>query len=211
MRDLQTARGTPLTADQPTDSAAEAVDPGRGPARHLLLLYCVAIAGHAADLFTKWLAIRNLDPKSPPSFLGGFLKFRLIFNPGAAFGLGSNATIVFSVISLVALCAVVGWVAPRVRGRAMSVAVGLLLAGILGNVTDRILRDPAPFHGHVVDFISLPHFAIFNVADICITSAAVLLVWLSFRPEDAPVSDRAESVPGQGEPVSPQSTPESTP
>ena len=59
------------------------------------------------------------------------------------------------------------------------------MAGISGNLHDRLFRAPGPLLGHVVDFIQLPHFAIFNVADICITSAAVLVVLLSLcSPSD---------------------------
>jgi len=59
------------------------------------------------------------------------------------------------------------------------VATGCLLAGIVGNLIDRLFREPGPFHGHVIDFLQLPHFAIFNVADMFITAAAVLVIWLS--------------------------------
>ena len=69
-----------------------------------------------------------------------------------------------------------GWAA-----RAWAIALGLLLGGALGNVTDRIFRDPAPFRGHVVDFIELPHWPVFNVADTAICVAAALFVLLSVR------------------------------
>ena len=66
---------------------------------------------------------------------------------------------------------------PRVRHVGWAVAEGFLLAGVTGNLADRLFREPGPFHGHVVDFIQLPSFAIFNVADMFITAAAVLIVW----------------------------------
>lgn len=142
------------------------------------------IAGLAAalwgvDLATKQWAIAHLDPGNPPSFFGGFLKFRLIFNPGAAFSMGTNFTIGLSIFALVAFVVVVFWFVPRVGSLKMAAVVGMLLAGIAGNLTDRLFRAPGPFRGHVVDFISLPRFAIFNWADVCITGAAILLVLIA--------------------------------
>ena len=67
----------------------------------------------------------------------------------------------------------------RIAHLGWAVALGLLTAGVTGNLIDRIFRPPSAFHGHVVDFIQLPHFAIFNVADMCVTSAAVLIVFLA--------------------------------
>lgn len=84
-----------------------------------------------------------------------------------------------SFVAIAAFVVVSAWLVPRVRVRAWGVATGLLLAGILGNLTDRLFRPPSPLHGHVIDFIQLPYFAIFNVADMCITGAAVLIIWLS--------------------------------
>ncbi|WP_246227089.1 signal peptidase II [Propioniciclava coleopterorum] len=110
--------------------------------------------------------------------LGGLLRLQLIFNPGAAFSMGESVTPVFTVISIVALVFVLGRLLPRTRHVGWVVALGLVLAGILGNLTDRIFRPPGFLHGHVVDFLQLPNFAIFNVADMCITFAAVLIIWL---------------------------------
>ncbi len=145
----------------------------------------IAVVGLALDQMTKIWAIRNLDPANPPSYLGGFLKFRLLFNPGAAFSLGTQFTVGLTIFALVALAGVIGWLAPRVRSWTMVVVCGLLIAGISGNLIDRLFRPPAPFRGHVVDFISLPHFAIFNVADICITgAAAIFLIYVLLTPDE---------------------------
>ena len=84
----------------------------------------------------------------------------------------------FTAISAAALVFVLWRLLPRTRHVGWVVALGLVLAGILGNLTDRIFRPPGFLHGHVVDFLQLPNFAIFNVADMCITFAAVLIVWL---------------------------------
>ena len=109
---------------------------------------------------------------------GGLLTLQLIHNPGAAFSLGENFTVVLTAIAASALVFVSWRLIPRVRHRGWAVGLGLLLAGILGNLTDRLIRPPGVARGHVVDFLQLPNFAIFNVADMCITFAAVTLGWL---------------------------------
>ena len=92
----------------------------------------------------------------------------------------SNATIGQQRMRFVPLVTVV---APRINDWLLAVATGWLIAGVAGNLTDRLLRDPGPFQGHVVDFIAVRGFAIFNVADMCITGAAILLVIWSIRSE----------------------------
>jgi signal peptidase II len=143
------------------------------------LALTIAGLGYGLDQLTKALALAHLDPGNPPVLLGGLLTLRLVRNPGAAFSLGGRFTVVLTGIAVVALAFVVGWLLPRTRHRGWVVAVGLLLGGILGNLTDRLVRPPGFAHGHVIDFLQLPYFAIFNVADMCITFAAVTIVWLS--------------------------------
>lgn len=138
----------------------------------------VAVSGYLVDLFTKTMALAYLDPQHPPVLLGGLLTLHLVFNPGAAFSMGEAFTPVLSVISVAAFVFVLAWLLPRTRQVGWVVASGLVLAGILGNLTDRLFRPPGFLYGHVVDFLQLPHFAIFNVADMCITFAAVVIVWL---------------------------------
>ena len=87
---------------------------------------------------------------------------------------------VISVSAMVASCVVLVY-AWRVRHRGWAVAFGLLLAGVVGNLTDRLFRVPGPFRGHVVDFLALPHWPIFNVAVVCIDAAGALIVVLLLR------------------------------
>ena len=162
MRHLQAAGGTAISGKQAWAIAL-----------------AVGLAGYAADLLTKTLALAYLDPADPPVLLGGLLTLQLIHNPGAAFSLGEDFTPVLTGIAAAALAGVLGWLVPRVRHRGWAVASGLLLAGILGNLTDRLVRPPGVGRGHVIDFLQLPSFAIFNVADMCITFAAVTIVWLT--------------------------------
>ncbi|GAA2181973.1 signal peptidase II [Brooklawnia cerclae] len=138
----------------------------------------LAVTGLAVDQWTKHLVLGELVPGEPVRVVGDVLTLQLHFNPGAAFSMGTQFTVVLSCLALGVLVAVSTLVAPRVRGRLLAVATGLLLAGVAGNLFDRLFRAPGPFLGHVVDFIALRGFAIFNVADMCITSAAGLfIIW----------------------------------
>jgi signal peptidase II len=161
----------------------------------------IAVAGLVLDQVTKAMAVAWLDPMNPPRILGGLITFQLIRNPGAAFSMGENATVLFAILAIVMLIFVIVWLAPKVTGRAWAVATGLGIAGIAGNLTDRLVRPPSIMHGHVVDFIELPYFAIVNVADICLTSAAVTIVILSLvmgrKGDKAAVDVPEESAPVQ--------------
>ena len=139
----------------------------------------MALLGLAADIATKMVVVDQLVPGSPVRLLGGGLTLRLIRNPGAAFSLGEGFTFVFALLSVAVLVFVVAKLAPLLGHRGWAVALGLLCAGVSGNLTDRLFRSPGFLRGHVVDFLQLPHWPIFNVADMCITSAAVLIVVLS--------------------------------
>ena len=164
--------------------------------RLVAIVLLVAAAGWALDRLTKRWALAAL-PGHPRRYLGGFLRFVLVHNPGAAFSLGTSVTIAFTVLAVVAALVVLVVVVPRLRRSSRAVVTGVALAGITGNLTDRLTRPPAPWRGYVVDFISLPHFAIFNVADIFITCTAALL--LVFSLIDSRREAAAESNASQGE------------
>ncbi|MEV6284752.1 signal peptidase II [Kribbella sp. NPDC051770] len=132
------------------------------------------------DQLTKMLALHHLTPGEPVNVIGELLKFNLIRNPGAAFSLGSDFTPVISTIQIAVALGVI-YLSRRLGSAGWAVAFGLLFGGAVGNITDRIFREPSPFHGHVVDFLQTPHWAIFNVADMAVTSAAILLVIQTLR------------------------------
>ena len=179
MRGVQTAGGTTLTRTI-------------RPWALRLLIAGVAVAGFGLDQGTKALALARLDPAHPVPLVGSLLMLQLTANPGAAFSMGEGFTVGLTIVAIVAFVGVVGWLVPRVRHTGWAVGTGLLLAGILGNLTDRLIRPPAPFHGHVVDFLQLPYFAIINVADICITTAAVIIVSLVIIVQVSPSGFRAK-------------------
>jgi signal peptidase II len=164
----------------------------------------------AADQFTKYLALQNLPFETPVPVLGDFLIFYLVRNPGAAFSLGEGVTWIFT-IALAAVSVLIVWLAAtRIRSRLWAVALGLLLGGVLGNLTDRLLREPGFAVGHVVDFINTPWMmpAIYNVADIFIVSmmigvALLVLIGLHFDgTRDRKAHEDSDASP-QGEQAAP--------
>jgi len=129
----------------------------------------------AADQFTRYLALQNLPPEEPVHVIGDFLIFYLIRNPGAAFSLGENVTWLFTIALAIVAVVIVWLTATRVRSRLWAVALGLLLGGVLGNLTDRMFREPGFPVGHVIDFINTPWMmpAIYNVADMFIVTMMI--------------------------------------
>jgi signal peptidase II len=109
-------------------------------------------------------------------------------NPGAAFSFATSATLFLSLFAL-AVILLITYFAPRIVHRGWALVLGLLLGGVLGNLSDRIFRAPGFLRGHVIDWIALPHWPIFNVADSAIVVAAGISVILSVR-NIAPVAPR---------------------
>lgn len=152
--------------------------PGRTPlsrAAASSIIAVLAVTVLAADQFTKYLAIENLPVEESVPILGQFLVFYLVRNPGAAFSLGEDVTWLFTLALAAVAVIVIVLAVTRVRSRLWAVALGLLLGGVLGNLTDRVVREPGFPVGHVVDFIHTPWMmpAIYNVADIFIVSMMV--------------------------------------
>lgn len=164
----------------------------------MALSLSLGVAGFAADLLTKNAAIARLDPAVPVPLIPGVLYLHLIRNPGAAFSMGENLTVFLTALALGAVGFLLLWLVPRVRHIGWSVAAGLLLAGVSGNLLDRLTREPGAFRGHVVDFLQVPFFAIFNVADIWITLAAVLVVWLTVITKVTIAGEPAEAAQSDG-------------
>jgi signal peptidase II len=148
--------------------------------RRLGTFAAVAVVTYVADVGSKVVAVSTLSPGQRVPVIDGLLQLRLVRNPGAAFGLGVDVTIVFTVISVV-VAAVILRMARRLGSRGWALALGLLLGGALGNLTDRLTRAPGFLHGHVVDFLELPHWPVFNIADSAIVTAGALMVLLALR------------------------------
>lgn len=168
---MQAARGASLS-----DADESEVVPTTTHRTGLRLTFgVVAIVCLVLDQVTKALAVAHLVPGEPKHVVGSLLRLELTRNPGAAFSTGTSHTEWFAVLAIVATLVAV-WFGLKAGTRVWAVALGVLVAGIAGNLIDRIVRAPGSFRGHVVDFLELPHWPIFNVADVCITIAAVLIL-----------------------------------
>ena len=151
----------------------------------------------AADQFVKHLTVENLPYGEPVPVWGEFLQLYFVRNPGAAFSIGSDHTWIFT-IALSAVAGVIIWKTVGLRSRLWAVVLGCLLGGVLGNLTDRFLREPGFARGEVVDMISMPWMmpAIFNVADIFIVTGMIsvaLLVVLGLRFDGTRERDHVEA------------------
>lgn len=133
-----------------------------------------------ADQATKWLAVEQLTDRGRVDLIGELFGLRLTRNAGAAFSTATGATWILTAIAIVVVVVIVR-MSRKLGSRGWAVALGLLLGGALGNLGDRLFRAPGFFRGHVVDFLELPNWPIFNIADSCIVSAAVLIALLSLR------------------------------
>ncbi|MET9900600.1 signal peptidase II [Streptomyces sp. NPDC006446] len=163
------------------DGAAPAERP-RGR-RRIAVLFTVAVLAYALDLISKMIVVAKLEHHDSIEIIGDWLKFEAIRNAGAAFGFGEAFTIIFTVIAA-AVIVVIARLARKLYSVPWAIALGLLLGGALGNLTDRIFRSPGVFEGAVVDFIAPKHFAVFNLADSAIVCGGILIVLLSFRGLD---------------------------
>lgn len=144
------------------------------------ILFAVAALVYALDVVSKLLVVSHLTLDRPVHLIGSLLQLTYTRNSGAAFSIGWGYTAIFSLIAI-GVVFVILRLSRNLYSAPWAVALGLLLGGAAGNLTDRIARAPGPFRGWVVDFVQVPHFAIFNLADAAISCGGVLMVLLAFR------------------------------
>lgn len=144
------------------------------------MLVLLALNTVVLDAATKTLVVERLEHREGVRLLGGFLTFEVSRNSGAAFSFAQGATVIFTLIAAAVVVVIVRTL-PRLQSRGWAVTLGLLLGGAVGNLVDRLTRAPGIGRGAVVDFIHLPHFATFNIADSAITVGAALAMLLSLR------------------------------
>jgi signal peptidase II len=177
-----------------------------------ILFWSIALGGAAFDLATKaWVFARIGPPPAPPiTLITNVLELRTSYNPGALWGLGrglSHSSLIFAGLSVLAALAICYWL--FVRGAAsdarLTAALGLIMAGALGNCYDRLML------GHVRDFV---HFhvdpigfdcAIFNFADNMLVAGAIALMLLALRPEPSSTTSPTDAVESQVSPASAES------
>lgn len=174
VRDVQAARGAPLNVP----AAEPTAEPARP--RRVALLFAVAVLVLAGDIVSKAIVVARMADHPDIRLLGGLLTITLTRNGGAAFSIGTSMTIVFTAIAVGVIVYILR-AARNLRSLGWAITLGLLLGGATGNLTDRIFRAPGAFQGHVVDWIELPHWPVFNLADSSIVCAGVLVVLLALR------------------------------
>lgn len=145
------------------------------------------------DQFTKNWAEAHLSQDSSEPLIGTLLQLRLLYNSGAAWGLGAGITPVVTAVQIVIASVVVYLLIQRVRRGSWMIALSLILGGAVGNIHDRLLRAPGFFRGYVVDFLELPNWPIFNVADMAIVAGALLVMILSFLGTPISAADLSAS------------------
>jgi signal peptidase II len=171
------------------------------------LFFATALAALTVDLISKILVVAHIQQTDPGvRLLGGALYLVQARNSGAAFSVGTGATVVLTAISIIVIVIVVR-AARRLTSPSWALALGLVLGGAMGNLVDRLFRAPSPGKGHVVDWISVlandGHvWPIFNVADSVIMVGGALAVLLSLRGVEF------SSAPGQRPPDEPAGLPE---
>ncbi|MEO5534784.1 MAG: signal peptidase II [Pseudolysinimonas sp.] len=149
--------------------------------RALVLLAGVAVVAFGLDQLSKYLVTTHIGLNESVPVLGEFLQLHYVTNSGAAFSLGTGFTWVYSIVAALVIVFIV-WFSRRIRSLGWATMFGLVLGGAVGNVTDRLTRPPGFGVGHVVDFIQVYAFpAIFNVADIAVSSAMGLFLLLTLR------------------------------
>jgi len=166
---------------EPNNPVIEApAPPARSNHGLILAVALIAVLVLVADQCSKLLAVHQLTDRGRVDVIGSLFGFLLTRNAGAAFSTATGATWLLTLIALVVVGTIIRF-ARQLGSRGWAVALGLLLGGALGNLSDRLFRAPGFFRGHVVDFLEFPHWPIFNLADSAISVAAVLIALLSLR------------------------------
>jgi signal peptidase II len=189
-------------------SASQTPPPARtrfhGASRLAWPAFAIAAVVILADQASKWWAEANLGNGEVIPVIGDLIRFVLVYNPGAAFSIGSDFTWIFAVLTAAAVVwiTVLTW---RVESRGWMIALGLLLGGATTHLGDRLLRDPGFARGHVVDFIGYGNLFIGNVADIAIFAGAIMLAVLTvkgvhLRPSDHVDTQATETAEAETEP-----------
>jgi signal peptidase II len=182
-------------SDESTTQPATTEDdtPSPQPRRRVRLLVVVAAVVLAVDIISKVVAVQLLTPGQPVSIVGETVTWTLVRNSGAAFSMATGYT---WILTLIATAVVIGiiWMGRRLVSPWWAIGLGMILGGALGNLIDRFFRWPGPLRGHVVDFLSVGWWPVFNVADASVVGGAALLVGLSLFGYDFDVPGRRTSV-----------------
>ncbi|HEY5857506.1 MAG TPA: signal peptidase II [Aldersonia sp.] len=144
--------------------------------RTVLIIAAVVLA---LDVLTKVLAVALIEPGNPVRIIGDTVTLTLVRNPGAAFSMATGMTWLLTIVAVAVVIGVIR-MGSKLRSGWWALGLGLVLGGAIGNLIDRFLRSPGPLRGHVVDFVSVGWWPVFNVADSGVVCGAILLVVLTF-------------------------------
>lgn len=158
-----------------------------------LALFVPAMIVVALDQVTKAVALASLEAGETTPVIDGVLHWTLQRNPGAAFGIAPRFPLVFTILAAGISAAIIVSL-KRMPDRAHVLTFGLVLGGAVGNLIDRIVRPPGVFRGHVIDFIDLRVWPVFNIADSAVVVGVLVLLIVSWRAERA-----AKAAAGEGE------------
>lgn len=171
-----------------------------------LLLLGVAAVVYLCDQLAKQWVVTHLAEGETVPVLGSFLQWHFVRNPGAAFSFATGSTWVFTILAVLVVVVIV-WQIRRLRSIAWSVFLGLLLGGVLGNLTDRLTRPPGFPEGHVIDFILTPWMwlgfnpAVYNIADMGIVVGMmcfVVITLVGLPIDGSPRARRGAAVSSDG-------------
>ena len=167
------------TTDAP-ESTSSAVTPEQTRSIRRVLPFTLLWAAGIiiVDQATKYWAEATLVPYEGVPVIGEWIQWRLVYNPGAAFGIGGDYTWVLTVVAAVAVVGISIFVA-RISSVRWALATGALLGGAISHLGDRLFREPGFARGEIVDFIDYFGFFVGNVADIALVGGAIALVLLS--------------------------------
>ncbi|MFE6864358.1 signal peptidase II [Nocardia sp. NPDC057668] len=177
---------TETAAESATDTAAEPADDVPARPKRLRTVLALAAVLLGLDLLTKIIMVAQLTPGEPVYLIGKTVRLSLVRNPGAAFSMGGTG--MTWLLTLIATAVVIGVIriGSTLRSLPWAIGLGMVLGGALGNLVDRLFRAPGPLQGHVVDFMAVGWWPVFNVADSAIVCGAILLVTLTlfgFEPD----------------------------
>ncbi|WP_232851903.1 signal peptidase II [Nocardia acididurans] len=199
MSGVSTDRPSESGADEPAEQApAEAVaqpveETGRQP-RRLRTVLIIAAVLFALDLLIKCIVVATIEPGKPIYLIGDFVRLSLVRNPGAAFSMATGMTWLLTLIATAVVIGVIR-IGRTLRSLPWAVGLGMVLGGALGNLVDRLFRAPGPLQGHVVDYMAVGWWPVFNVADSAIVCGAILLVALTvfgFEPDGTRAGDQKQ-------------------
>jgi signal peptidase II len=170
------------------DDAEEFSITGSLPEPRTKILAILAAGVLALDVLTKVVSVAFLEDADPIKLFGGVLYLTFVRNPGAAFGVAQGMTWILALIAL-GVAGFILWISRNLRSQGWAVGLGLVLGGAVGNLADRLFREPGPMRGHVVDFLSLfdPYgrvWPVFNIADMAIVGGGATIIVLALLRHD---------------------------